>query len=66
MGCTNVGKSSLFNIFLQSDLCKPKASDLVQKATISQWPGTTLNLLKVDERDISKIIMFYKTCQKLS
>lgn len=47
MGCTNVGKSSLFNLFLQSDLCKPQVSELVQKATISQWPGTTLNLLKV-------------------
>ncbi|ODM92512.1 Nitric oxide-associated protein 1, partial [Orchesella cincta] len=46
MGCTNVGKSSLFNMFLQSDLCKPQAADLVQRATISQWPGTTLNLLK--------------------
>jgi len=47
MGCTNVGKSSLFNMFLQSDLCKPQVSDVVQRATISQWPGTTLNLLKV-------------------
>lgn len=47
MGCTNVGKSSLFNALIQSDFCKPDVADIVQKATISQWPGTTLNLLKV-------------------
>lgn len=46
MGCTNVGKSSLFNILLQSDFCKTQASDLIQRATTSPWPGTTLNLLK--------------------
>lgn len=46
VGCTNVGKSSLFNALLQSDYCKIKASDLIQRATISQWPGTTLNMLK--------------------
>lgn len=46
VGCTNVGKSSLFNAFLQSDYCKSKAVDLVQRATTSVWPGTTLNLLK--------------------
>ncbi|XP_067013589.2 nitric oxide-associated protein 1 isoform X2 [Anabrus simplex] len=46
MGCTNVGKSTLFNALLQSDLCKVKAVDLLQRATTSQWPGTTLNLLK--------------------
>ena len=46
VGCTNVGKSSLFNILLQSDYCKAQATDLVQRATTSPWPGTTLNLLK--------------------
>ncbi|KAJ8931915.1 hypothetical protein NQ314_015184 [Rhamnusium bicolor] len=46
VGCTNVGKSSLFNALLQSDYCKIQASDLIQRATTSQWPGTTLNLLK--------------------
>lgn len=46
IGCTNVGKSTLFNALLQSDLCKSKASDLILKATVSQWPGTTMNLLK--------------------
>ncbi|KAL1465035.1 hypothetical protein WDU94_004631 [Cyamophila willieti] len=46
VGCTNVGKSTLFNAFLQSDICKAKASDLVRRATTSPWPGTTLNLLK--------------------
>lgn len=47
IGCTNVGKSTMFNTLLQSDYCKVKAVDLVQRATTSLWPGTTLNLLKV-------------------
>ncbi|KAF2905047.1 hypothetical protein ILUMI_01130 [Ignelater luminosus] len=46
VGCTNVGKSTLFNCLLQSDYCKIQAVDLVQRATTSVWPGTTLNLLK--------------------
>ncbi|KAJ8870083.1 hypothetical protein PR048_029094 [Dryococelus australis] len=46
IGCTNVGKSTLFNSLLQSDYCKVQAVDLVQRATTSPWPGTTLNLLK--------------------
>lgn len=46
VGCTNVGKSTLFNTLLSSDLCKVQAKDLVQRATTSLWPGTTLNLLK--------------------
>lgn len=46
VGCTNVGKSSLFNALLQSDYCKIQSSDLIQRATTSLWPGTTLNLLK--------------------
>ncbi|ERL87636.1 hypothetical protein D910_05027 [Dendroctonus ponderosae] len=46
IGCTNVGKSSLFNLLLQSDFCKIQAADLIQRSTTSPWPGTTLNLLK--------------------
>ncbi|KAL0126503.1 hypothetical protein PUN28_005099 [Cardiocondyla obscurior] len=46
IGCTNVGKSSMFNALLQSDYCKVQAVDLIPRATISHWPGTTLNLLK--------------------
>ncbi|XP_076640449.1 nitric oxide-associated protein 1 [Colletes latitarsis] len=46
VGCTNVGKSSMFNTLLNSDYCKVQAIDLIQRATISPWPGTTLNLLK--------------------
>lgn len=46
VGCTNVGKSTLFNRLLESDYCKVRAIDLIQRATISPWPGTTLNLLK--------------------
>jgi hypothetical protein len=36
----------LFNAFLQSDLCKVRAIDLVERVTTSIWPGTTLSLLK--------------------
>lgn len=46
VGCTNVGKSSLFNTLLQSDYCKVHAVDIVKRATVSRWPGTTLHLLK--------------------
>ncbi|XP_030252583.1 nitric oxide-associated protein 1 isoform X2 [Sparus aurata] len=46
VGSANAGKSTLFNALLESDYCKSKASDLIHKATISPWPGTTLNLLK--------------------
>lgn len=46
LGCTNVGKSSLFNAFLRSDFCKSEASEIVQRATASPWPGTTIRLLK--------------------
>ncbi|XP_048360470.1 nitric oxide-associated protein 1 [Sphaerodactylus townsendi] len=46
IGATNVGKSTLFNTLLQSDYCKSRASDVIHRATISPWPGTTLNLLK--------------------
>lgn len=38
--------STLFNTFLQSDLCKVRAVDLVERVTTSVWPGTTLSLLK--------------------
>ncbi|KAM8713830.1 hypothetical protein ACLKA7_014057 [Drosophila subpalustris] len=46
LGCTNVGKSTLFNILLNSDYCRPEASELVHKATTCAWPGTTLQMLK--------------------
>ncbi|XP_077201815.1 nitric oxide-associated protein 1 [Paroedura picta] len=46
VGATNTGKSTLFNTLLQSDYCKSRASDAISRATISPWPGTTLNLLK--------------------
>ncbi|KAM4663715.1 nitric oxide-associated protein 1 [Discoglossus pictus] len=46
VGATNAGKSTLFNTLLQSDYCKAKASEIIKQATISPWPGTTMNLLK--------------------
>ncbi|XP_030420956.1 nitric oxide-associated protein 1 [Gopherus evgoodei] len=46
VGATNSGKSTLFNTLLQSDYCKSKAPEVISRATISPWPGTTLNLLK--------------------
>ncbi|XP_053920285.1 nitric oxide-associated protein 1 [Cuculus canorus] len=46
LGATNSGKSTLFNILLRSDYCKSRAPDVVDRATVSSWPGTTLNLLK--------------------
>ncbi|XP_003224714.1 nitric oxide-associated protein 1 [Anolis carolinensis] len=46
VGATNTGKSTLFNALLHSDYCKSRASQAIHRATISPWPGTTLNLLK--------------------
>ncbi|NXP82327.1 NOA1 protein, partial [Ramphastos sulfuratus] len=46
LGATNSGKSTLFNSLLHSDYCKSRAPDVVNRATVSPWPGTTLNLLK--------------------
>ncbi|XP_043490477.1 nitric oxide-associated protein 1 isoform X1 [Polistes fuscatus] len=60
IGCTNVGKSSLFNSLLQSDYCKVKAANLVQRATISLWPGTTLNLLKFPILNPSGKKLYYR------
>ncbi|NWS46060.1 NOA1 protein, partial [Probosciger aterrimus] len=46
LGATNSGKSTLFNTLLRSDYCKSRAPDVIDRATVSSWPGTTLNLLK--------------------
>ncbi|NXA11330.1 NOA1 protein, partial [Sapayoa aenigma] len=46
LGATNSGKSTLFNTLLLSDYCKSRAPDIIDRATVSPWPGTTLNLLK--------------------
>ncbi|XP_042203104.1 nitric oxide-associated protein 1-like isoform X2 [Homarus americanus] len=46
VGCTNSGKSTLFNALLGSDMCKTSATSLIRRATTSPWPGTTLNMLK--------------------
>lgn len=46
VGGTNAGKSTLFNTLLESDYCIAKGSEAIDRATISPWPGTTLNLLK--------------------
>ncbi|XP_011867473.1 PREDICTED: nitric oxide-associated protein 1 [Vollenhovia emeryi] len=61
IGCTNVGKSSLFNALLQSDYCKVQAVDLVQRATTSPWPGTTLNLLKFPILNPQKWRLYQRT-----
>ncbi|XP_008492068.2 nitric oxide-associated protein 1 [Calypte anna] len=46
LGATNSGKSTLFNSLLRSDYCKSRAPDIIDRATVSFWPGTTLDLLK--------------------
>lgn len=61
IGCTNVGKSSLFNAFLRSDYCKVEASDLVHRATACPWPGTTLRMLKFPILNPSDFRLFLRT-----
>ncbi|CAG9857420.1 unnamed protein product [Phyllotreta striolata] len=63
VGCTNVGKSSLFNSLLASDYCKHQVSDLIQRATISHWPGTTLNLLKFPVARASHYRLYYRSAR---
>ncbi|CAI4229198.1 unnamed protein product [Auanema sp. JU1783] len=57
VGCTNAGKSTLFNALLQSDLCKVRAVDLIERATTSLWPGTTISLLKFPVMKLSSYRM---------
>lgn len=71
LGCTNVGKSTLFNHLLQSEFCRLRESDILQRATTSIWPGTTLNLLKFPirplaawEKEIRKRRLFLKRIRK--
>ncbi|KAH3782506.1 hypothetical protein DPMN_160423, partial [Dreissena polymorpha] len=45
VGVTNSGKSTLFNKLLDSDFCKYTCRDIVQRATVSRLPGTTMNVL---------------------
>lgn len=46
LGTTNAGKSVLFNQLLKSDYCRTLASNAIQRAMTSFWPGTTLNMVK--------------------
>ena len=70
LGCTNVGKSSLFNRLLVS-LCgaKPgrwsKADNMRAPAvTISQWPGTTLDLVSFPIMSVGKRQRLLQQAQK--
>lgn len=58
LGCTNVGKSSLFNVLLNSDYSRPETEDLIPKATTCPWPGTTLKMLKFPIHRPSEIRVF--------
>ena len=66
IGTTNVGKSSLFNMLVDSDLCKSRALDRVNKAMVSPVPGTTLNLLKfpISRPDPSRLSQRYLRLRK--
>lgn len=66
VGCTNVGKSSLFNALLSSDYCKSNASNLIKRATASPWPGTTLKLLKFPILRPSDFRIYLRTQRLLS
>lgn len=66
LGCTNVGKSTLFNALLRSDYCKSKATDLISKATASPWPGTTMRMLKFPIMRPNDWRMFVRTKRIMS
>ncbi|XP_062582353.1 nitric oxide-associated protein 1-like isoform X2 [Saccostrea cucullata] len=46
IGTANSGKSTLYNSLLHSDYCYYKVRDVIPKASVSVWPGTTINILK--------------------
>ena len=61
LGCTNAGKSTLFNRLLvymcgvkPGELNRDSKNTFVPKATISQWPGTTLGLLSFPIMSVGK------------
>ena len=45
VGCSNTGKTSLFNLLLDLFSVYKKA-DLLQRATVSLWPCTTQRMLR--------------------
>lgn len=45
IGCSNSGKTTLFNLLLDLFSVHKKA-DLLQRATVSLWPGTTQRMLR--------------------
>ncbi|XP_021378563.1 nitric oxide-associated protein 1-like [Mizuhopecten yessoensis] len=46
VGNMNAGKSTLFNALLRSDYCKFSARSGLPRATVADWPGTTVSVLK--------------------
>lgn len=46
IGCSNTGKTSLFNLLLDLLSVYKSRADLLQRATVSLWPGTTQRMLR--------------------
>lgn len=46
VGSTNTGKTSLFNALLDLTNAHKKRGDMINRATVSRLPGTTLSLLR--------------------
>ena len=57
VGCTNAGKSTLFNALLSSDYCKSIARDFMYRATVSQWPGKWYNDQKCEEKKMNSRVV---------
>ena len=49
LGGTNAGKSSLFNSLIDSDLCHIHALDCIQRATVSNLPGSHVRRARLVE-----------------
>uniref|UniRef100_A0A1I8IRU2 G domain-containing protein n=2 Tax=Macrostomum lignano TaxID=282301 RepID=A0A1I8IRU2_9PLAT len=63
LGCTNVGKSKLFNSLLNSDLCRVQVEERYHRATVSPLAGTTLGALKFPLIRVTRERLVQRACR---
>ncbi|EDO37137.1 predicted protein, partial [Nematostella vectensis] len=46
LGCSNSGKTTLFNTFMDLLNVHKRRGNMLQRSTVSKWPGTTMSLMR--------------------